>query len=262
MSDTPINTGQLPNNFCPSTLQAMAEGFGAIYSVTLPAGGGGITISANKPSSTSDIWFQIDSLGRFQRTFLFGQGAWLSAHPLVPGATVWWFSALPNFTIFDGGDANAPGSQSGPMWQQAKDSNSNLIQAQFVITPGTLPSGTVVTIGNTGGEEKHILAVAEGAQDPNHTHALGRFGAPSGSAADDGYFFYNASAQVVSGSGQKISGEGNGLQQADISTLTGNYIKSGIVDPAEASVAGHNTLPPYVTGYLLQRTTRLFYAVN
>ena len=261
MSDIPINTGQLPNNFCPSTLQAMAEGFGAIYSITPSSGGGGITISANKPSSTSDIWFQIDSLGRFQRTFLFGQGAWLSAHPLIPGATVWWFSALPNFTTFDGGDANAPGSQSGPMWQQAKDSNSNLIQAQFVITPGTLPSGAVLAIGNTGGEEKHILTVAEGAQDPNHNHVSGRLVSNSGSSGDDGVFFTETVSNTPSGMGQQINGQG-GYNRVDISTLTGDWMRTGIIDPTPASVAGHNCLPPFVTGFLLQRTARLFYAVN
>ena len=260
--DTPLNIGNLPNNFCPATLQAMLIGFGGALSVTLPSGSGAtLSIGSSKPSSNSDVWFQTDALGRFQRIYLYGQGTWLSAHPMLPGFTVWWFSALPNFATFDGGDANAPGSQSGPMWQQAKDSNGNLIEAQFVMTPGTLPSGKVVAIGNVGGEENHILATGEGAQDPNHNHMVGRFKGPSGTAGTYGEFFYSASSSVSSGSAQLIQGGGS-FTQDDISTLTGNFIKTGIVDPPEPSVAGHNTLPVYVTGYLLQRTARLFYAVN
>ena len=58
----PVNAGNLPGGFCPATLQALLDGFSAAMSVTLPAAGGGLTISATKPSSTSDIWFRIDNL--------------------------------------------------------------------------------------------------------------------------------------------------------------------------------------------------------
>ena len=61
---------------------------------------------------------------------------------------MWWFAALPDFTVFDGGDANPISDISGPMWQQANDSNGNLIAAMFPIPAGTLPSGTVIQIGS------------------------------------------------------------------------------------------------------------------
>lgn len=261
----PLNIGSLPNNFCPATYQQMLNGFGAALSVTIPAGSGGIVISPTKPTNTSSVWFQIDLLGRFQRMYLFGQGAWLSAHPLIAGSTVWWFNSLPNFSTFDGGDASATvGPASGAMWRQALDYNGNLIAAKFVLTPGTLPSTAVVSIGDSGGEETHLLTSLEGAQDPLHQHLVGRFKGASGTDGTYGYFHYEASSLLASAvSGQLIQGGGTFTQSADISSvLTGNYIKTSVVDPAAASVTPHNNMSPYVTGFLLQRTSRIFYAVT
>ncbi len=232
MSDLSLNVESLPTNFCPSTYQAMLAGFGAALSVTIPSGANGISISATKPSNTSNIWFQIDALGRFQRMYLYGQGAWLSAHPLVPGATIWWFSALPTFSSFDGGDSGSLGPQSGPMWQAALDSNSNAISGQFICVPGTLePSGTVIALGATGGEDQHTLSTTELAP---HTHDV-----------------------IVSG---RNGASGNGL--INFNGVTGVNATQDFTSNATGGGGPHNTMPPYATGYLLQRTTRLFYAVN
>ena len=266
MTNIPIYAGQLPAGFCPSTYQAMLNGFTAAQTVDLSSVGGSVgtpvVISAVKPANTSVIWARIDALGRFLQMYIYGQGAWLSAHPLVPGATVWWFAVLPNFTLFDGGESGTLGAQSGPMWQQAKDGNNNVIAAQFPVTAGTLAGGTVLALNGIGGEDRHILTVSEGAQDQFHRHINGRFSAASGGGADDAYMFTEASSNTTSGSAQRITGGSGGPTIADISSLSGNYIRSGIVDPTPVAVAGHENMPPYVVGYLLQRTSRIFYAVT
>ena len=259
---TPLIIGSLPQGFCPTNYQMMLNGFGAALSVNIPSASG-ITKSSTKPSINTDIWFQIDSLGRYIRTYIFGQGSWLSTHPIAPGLTQWWFRTLPDFTTFDGGDSNAVGDFSGPMWQQAKDGNGTVIAAQFPVTAGTLPSATVLAIGGVGGEENHILTAGEGALDPAHKHILGKFGAATGGAADDGYFFTEVSSGVTSGNAQRITGGSGGPTVANISALGGVFIQSGIVDPApSAGVLAHNTLPPYAVGYLLQRTARIFYSIT
>jgi hypothetical protein len=257
MSDIPVNSGTLPGGFCPTTYQEMVDGFSAVQTVTLPSSTGGITISATKPSTTTEIWFQIDSLGRFLRTYLYGQGAWLSAHPLVPGETVWWFGPLPNFQSFDGGDANSAGSQSGPMWQQAKDSNGNVIAAQFAVTAGTLPSGAVLQLGNTGGEESHLLTPAEAGIDPRHQHAVAR--------ANSNYhqIALPTGGTPTSIPGYAIGGSGDSTPsaQADYSVFGASTLQTDLPNNPQ-TVVPHNTMPPYVVGYLIQRTSRLFYAVT
>lgn len=59
----PITTGTLPDGFCPTTWQETAEGFGAIYSVTLPSDFGQIIISPGPvlPDDNDKIWFKVDA---------------------------------------------------------------------------------------------------------------------------------------------------------------------------------------------------------
>lgn len=256
----PLNIGTLANGFCPTTYQDMLDAFGAQLSADIPQAAG-ISVGSTKPSNNSNVWFQIDSLGRFVRMYIFGQGSWLSAHPIVPGLTMWWFASLPDFTTFDGGDSSAVGAASGPMWQQATDGNGTLIAAKFLIPAGTLPSATVLALGGSGGEETHVLTAAEGAQDPNHKHIDGRFAAASGGGADDGYFFTAVSVGSPNGVAQRVTGGSGGITTANINTLAGAYIESGVVDPIPATPNGHNCLPPFVVGYLLQRTARIFYSI-
>jgi hypothetical protein len=193
--------------------------------------------------------------------FTYAQGTWLSAHPLLPGMTMWWFSALPDFKTFDGGDANAAGTASGAMWQQANDGNGDLIAAQFPVTAGTLPSGAPLTVTgatNVGGEENHTLLTAEGAQDPAHSHVLGKQG------PNESYYFpYSMTSNVTTGNlfGASVSGGGVGTQTVQALTALNFYLSFGI-NPTPNAIVGHNNLPPYVVGTLIQRTARQFYSAT
>ena len=260
MSDYSLNVGNLATGFCPTTYQQMLAGFGQALSVSIPSASG-ISISATPPADTSSIWFQIDSLNRFIRMFTYAQGTWLSAHPMLPGMTMWWFSALPDFTTFDGGDANAAGVASGAMWQQAKDGNGDLITAQFPVTAGTLPSGAPLTVSgatNVGGEELHLLTTAEGAQDPAHQHVLGKYG-----GNESAFFNYSMTSNVNSGNIFGFSVSGGGTSTTTIQALAAyNFYLSFGINPTPSAVTKHNTLPPFVVGYLLQRTTRQFYSIT
>ena len=258
MADYSLNVGNLPQGFCPTTYQAMLNGFTAAQSVSIPTASG-ITVSATKPSDTSAIWFQIDSLGRFLRMYIYGQGSWLSSHPVAPGLTMWWFSALPiNFATFDGGDNNAIGPASGGMWQQAKDGNGTLITAKFLVTAGTLPSTTVLALGDSGGEENHTLLTAEGAQDPAHSHVLGKQG-----PGESYYFPYSMTSNVTTGNlfGSQVTGGGVGTQTIAALSAYNFYLSFGI-NPTPNAVVPHGTMPPYVVGTLIQRTARIFYSVT
>lgn len=223
----PVDAGQLPSGACPSSYQEMANLFAAIYTVTFPTSFTGITVSATKPSDTTQAWLQLDSFGRPTRLYYFSSGAWLSLHPQVPGFTMLWTTALPTFTSFDGGDANPLSAISGPMWEAVTDLN-----ARFPVGAGTLPSGTVISVGGTGGEEKHALTVAELAV---HGHA----------------FSVIAKNNTGSGTGAITGGTDNVTEDGRFDGVTANA----------GSGDGHNTMPPYTGVYFLRRTARMFYAV-
>ena len=147
------------------------------------------------------------------------------------------------------------------MWQQAKDGNGDLITAQFPVTAGTLPSGAPLTVSgatNVGGEELHLLTTAEGAQDPAHSHVLGKQG------PNESYYFpYSMTSNVTTGNlfGASVSGGGVGTQTVQALAAYNFYLSFGI-NPTPSAVTKHNTLPPFVVGYLLQRTTRQFYSIT
>lgn len=268
MSNLPVNSGTLPGGFCPSTWQAVADAFAAIYSVPFnQASGINMVASATKPSDTTVGWLALDSLGRLQRTYFYGQGAWLSLHPMVPGSTIWWFQALPNFTSFDGGDGNVLGAQSGAMWQQAKDVNGNTIAAQFPMVAGTSALGTVFANGATGGEETHVLVPDESVPHQHLqfvAHQENSLTVPDGSnyiadklASGNSTESYTASKDTSATSPSVgLGGVNGGIISTDSDAIS-------FVDYTNKYKAkAHNTLPLYVVGYLLQRTTRLYYAIT
>src|SRR5437762_6365866 len=166
----PVIPTQLPQGFCPADYQEMWNSYAAHGSVTVPDGVlGGISVSASKPTDQTRPWLQLDSNGRPIRLYWYAGGSWLSLHPLLPGSTIWWFNPLPSpLDLFDGGDATGVESiVTGPMWRQAKLPTGTVIAAQFPLVAGTLPSGTVLSVGDVGGEEKHLLTIPE---LPAHHH--------------------------------------------------------------------------------------------
>lgn len=228
----PVTPGTLDTGFCPANLQEMLNGFSAKQTVVFPSTFAGVTVSATKPTDTTQAWLQLDSLGRPVRFYYFAQGAWLAQHPCVPGFTMIWTTTLPNFTTFDGGDANALSPISGPMWEVVTD-----FAAKFPIGAGTLPSTTVLAVGDTGGEEKHSLTSQE---MPPHTHPTNKLGINIGVGPLE---FLNPPNTP----GTNVGG------------LTGSAGGDTTLTPPV--VVAHQNLPPFFTVNFLRRTNRQFFVV-
>jgi hypothetical protein len=244
----PVVAGNLPAGLCPATYQQLLQAIAAALSVTFPESFSGVYASATPPSDTTQVWVQLDSLGRYVRTYTYAQGAWLSPHAALPGDCKFIITIPPDFTTYDGGDANAIGPQSGPMWQLPLDSNGNaILAAQFPIGAGTLPSGAILTVGNTGGEDLHVLVTPE---MPFHNHSL---------VFDSG--------QIAGGAGytlfiEKATGTVDAPTLPVNGGLTTTGDSGGSSSNANNAANGHNTMPPYYVGTWIQRTSRLYYAAS
>jgi hypothetical protein len=241
----PVTAGTLPPGSCPANgdLQALLDFLVSAMSITFPSSFAGVTASQTRPIDQTQIWLQLDSLGRPIRLYKYVAGAWLAQHPLPSNFVMIWPYTLPDFTTFDGGDGNSLTATSGPMWKAAQDLSGNPILAgQVPLGVGTLkPSGGQVAVTQTGGEDVHSLIVSELAP---HSHTT----SPLTIASANGNY---------GGSGPLISNLGNGgsdIQPVQINS-TGGLGTPPVVVP-------HNTLPPYYGVYFIQRTSRQFYAVT
>ena len=236
--EIPVQNGNLPAGFCPSTLQEMLAGFTEAQFITLNLGvGTGIQVQSSKPTNTTLPWFQLDSNGNPVRIYWFANGAWLSKHPLPPGLSIPWFGTLPTtfvvggvtYTTFDEGTTDPLSPLSGPFWEVVGE-----IAARVPLACGTLPSTLVINPGDTGGEEKHILLETE---MPRHTHTVPLYAGDSANHA-------------------------NRINTTDETTAQNlNYQSGAAGGDANGDTVGHNTLPPYLGMNWLRRTSRLFYAV-
>ncbi len=221
-----------------------------------------LIVSATKPSDTTKAWLQLDSLGRPVRLYWFAQGAWLSLHPQVPGQTILWTTALPTFTTFDGGDANALSALSGPMWEVDTDFAFAIPMGvgSNPVTYESMPA-TAIGVNQTLGEERHLLAGNEFI-GPTHRHAVGKFVSENtGTSEDDGVFVTGISVPALAGIGTQITGDGASKITKDFSTLTGaDIITNQVNDPQ--TIVSHQNLPPVRGVFFLRRTARIFYSIS
>jgi microcystin-dependent protein len=119
------------------------------------------------------------------------------------------------------------------------------LDARFPVGAGTLPSGTILAIGDTGGEEKHILTVAELAK---HNHPVDiNFDSDTGvGIAPNEQGYTSMAAGQVDGT----------LNHGDMLSNTNTNLAS-----QTGADTAHNTMPPYYTLTFLRRTEREYYIV-
>lgn len=223
--------GTLPTNCYPASPQLFYNLMFQLGVVQFP-NLTGIIISDSQPAATDRDkgWLKTSgSSPLWPPLFIWFNGAWVMRHPDPPsGDTVRLYrGTLGNLTTYDGGDNNPLGDASGPMWEEY-----TAAQGRFPLSPGTLPSGLVVAVGATGGEERHTLTIPE---LPAHTHP-----------------------PLTTANGNTFLGEQNGGASSTQPVGTGTFPR----DATTGSTGGdqpHQNMPPYVGVYQIVRTARVYY---
>lgn len=179
-TEVTLTPGTLPVGYCMSTLQDLLETFVA----NITASFSGVSASFNYGPTIPNAdqrdrpWHRTDANFNFDKTYTWSTqySLWLS--PVAPemetGALIWASVAYVN--TYGGGEAplapavgvDADGTTvtAGPMWvpYTAMDNRSPM-------APGTWPSGAVLALNGTAGEERHTLLASE---LPPHTHEKSR----------------------------------------------------------------------------------------
>lgn len=159
------------------------------------------------------------------RTYNYWHGAWHSRHALPPGAVTLYRGAATSIDAYDGGEPGAVTATSGPFWAVVPT-----MVGRMPLHPGTVAGGiTIVGVGDTGGEEKHVLIQAELPQ------------------------IYPALTEV--------DGIATGATATFRLDTTGTPDNRKRLTLQDGSGLGHNNLPPYLGIWFLERTARLFYRV-
>jgi len=237
-----VDAATLPQGSCPSTYQELADLLASIYSVTVNTNNTGIIVSATKPADTTLVWKQLDSSGNPVRDYVFVGGLWLSRHTLEPLSVIMWKGDISTIGTFDGGDGGALSLISGPMWKVATG-----MDARFPVAPGTLLSGTVLALGDTGGEEKHTLISNEVAK---HQHVVW----PADGGDNNAGKLWSHFDFGGGGPDTRLSAP----IQPSIIYPTQTQLIAGNQSDGDAP---HNNMPPYYTIHFIERTTRQYFVV-
>lgn len=188
------------------------------------------------------LWIKTSS-GAPVRQYIFYNGAWVWPHNIPAGDTKLqiYKGSADSVATLDGGTAGAVRSSSGPFWEIDTD-----LSGKFPLGAGTLPSGTEVDSGTTGGSETVTLTSD---QLPDHGHL--------------GEAYYRAQA------GPASTSDPSGLADATLHENSGhtnnasynNFNKAGVITTSMSGTSGqaHNNMPPYYGVYFIKRTARQYY---
>lgn len=176
------------------------------------------------------LWIKTSS-GAPVRQYVYYNGAWVWPHHIPAGDTklqIYKGSAASVATL-DGGTAGAVRSSSGPFWEIDTD-----LSGKFPLGAGTLPSGTEVDSGTTGGSETVTLTDI---QLPEHTHT----------------FTVNKSVTGDDAAGPEQ------ILMADRNINATGGVQPDVTIGGGGSGEAHNNMPPYYGVYFIKRTARQYY---
>ena len=180
------------------------------------------------------------------KIYVYDNGYWMSLHPVPIGSHERriWTGTTAQLAQYDGGDTGSVSAFTGPFWEVDTD-----FSAVFPVGVGEFASGTEVSNGGTGGEDKTTLTPN---QVPDHKHL--------------GEAYYRASASSSAATDPTGIAD-NTLHENKGHTTNANYNVFSIAGVRTTSIDGgsgeaHDNLPPYRGVYFIKRTIRQFYTAG
>lgn len=230
--------GTLPQGFCPTSEQNRFNTYAQLLTITFPLTATAVNYGSTTPTSDQQAlpWYRLNGDGTPDNWYVYANGAWIRPHPIPPNSPALQFytGSFGSIDSYDGGESGNPTSDSGPMWQvfgQASD-----ISTDYGTMGGRIPIGASADfpLGSTGGSIQHTFVLNE---IPPHTHnAL----APS--------------TQFLTIGGGSGGGQGNNGWIGTNTTASSGGNTDGSTTPV-------NIMNPYLSGYWIARTSRVFYRV-
>lgn len=225
----------LPENYCPADWQEFVNKIIEESQFTMNIDGpiAFYNYGPTEPSAENRVYPWLRTIaGAVDRWYSYKNGNWVSLHPIAAAdyERRLYIGSTVDLETYDGGDTDAIGDASGPMWEVDTD-----FAGRSPMGPGAVPdSTTTVTVGNDFGSGVHTLIEDE---LPAHTHptTLDAMGVDSGTFRTALFDVSNTPSSAVVVDGYTLTPD-----------LTGG-------DDA------HNNLHPVRGIYVIKRTARLYY---
>jgi len=229
MGNVIISIANLPGTLCYSNPQQDWPLLVSYLTANLSGTLNTFNVGNSVPSADNrdKPWIRTNSDGTPDALYQYSGGYWLSKHPLPTGLVCMYEGTDASIDAFDGGETAAITNISGPFWEKVTE-----MEAKSPIMPGTLESGTVLSIGNNYGEEKHTLLSEE---MPRHTHTIQAW--TSGATGGDG--------------GQILNQPDPGTEVEKTTGATGGREGESNPDP-------FTIIHPVRTIFFLRRTSRIY----
>lgn len=244
-------TGGSLNISCyPDNVQTLADLIVSVLQGEVAFSLGGVIYSETEPAAEyrgNTGWFNLVDYKLYFWNSTYS--AWAREYdvPASGNERRIWVGTEADLKTYDGGADAAISASTGPFWEI--DTN---FAAKFPMGAGTLPvSATVVGVGDTGGEEKHVLTVSE----MQHFHGVGTDG-----QTDDPFAMLHRTWNTAPTTYPQRVNDMNPTSASgwhddgNISSGVGGTTKA----LADETVDGHNTLPPYRAVYFIKRTARIW----
>lgn len=236
--EIPITSATVPSPLDCVVSNANWQALVSLLQATFPNDSTIFNRGNTEPSPSNRVypWFRYNADGSPDKWYVYSMGAWLSLHPAAPGTVVLYEGSAGSIDTFDGGEAGAVTSISGPMWERVTQ-----MDGRFPVGPGTLqPSTTVIGVGDTGGVDEVELTEDQLAE---HRHLI----------ADP-----MVGSTALTSSTQTLDNDTAGGY-----TLEGRSDEEATVGKTSITGAGdpHTNLPPFLAIFAIRRTARLYYRI-
>lgn len=230
MGNVTLSTASVPEGTCPAWIIDMWPELVALMNANLGGTFTVVNIGDDTPDPADRVYPWIRTVGGMpDKVYVYVSGSWMAKHPDFVGKVVMWEGNSANIATLDDGLAEPLSATTGPMWELVTQ-----LAAKFPLGVGTLPSGIVIGVGTTGGEENHSLTVPELAP---HLHAVG-----------------------VKYREVGCNGDCSALQ-LDTANTAGLFSDSTGGAGTPPVVVPHNTMPPYYGIHFIRKTIRQYYRI-
>lgn len=195
------------------------------------------------PDVDNRIYPWLRKYGRGHWDWSAANGGWVKEHPVPPSSNVrWdWVGTDVELQTFDGGDINALGDASGPMWEIDTD-----FAGRLAMGPGTVGTETLDV-----GENMGAATITFTAEQLEHTHVFGEFS----SGDDDARLLVGTDGTFTSTNSRVCHGETPNPEDANI---TSGNLRTAI-NEISATIEATPIIPPVRGAYKIKRTSRVYY---